>query len=62
MGLGTEDQPYFTVGAWGDALAEQVTFDRSDNSVGGSGFMVDDNAVAAEFNEPIPFELEISCG
>jgi len=57
MGLGTEDQPYFTVSAWGDALAEQVTFERSNNSVSGSGFMVDNNAVAAAFNEPIPFEL-----
>jgi len=62
MGLGTEDQPYFTVSAWGDALAEQVTFERSNNSVSGSGFMVDNNAVAAEFNEPIPFEFEVSCG
>jgi hypothetical protein len=62
MGSGTEDQPYFTVSASGDALAEQVTFERSNNSVSGSGFMVDNNTVAAEFNEPIPFEFEVSCG
>jgi len=30
--------------------------------VSGSGFVVDNNAAAAEFDEPIPFEFEATCG
>lgn len=62
MGMGTEDQPSFSASALEGTTAEQITFERTVNSVSGSGTMTDNNYVAAEFDEPIPFEFEASCG
>jgi hypothetical protein len=45
-----DGQPDFYANNSGIPLGQEVTFERTDNSVSGSGFMTDDNYVVADFD------------
>ena len=56
-----DDQPSFSASNVSGISGEEITFERTDNSVSGSGTMTDNNYVAANFNEPVPFEFQAGC-
>jgi len=55
------DQPDFYADNSGNFVGVEATFEITDNSVSGFGFMTDTNAIT-DAGELLPFEFEASCG